>query len=284
MDNSVIDDWISKHYLLLRLVCAIYAGALLCCVLALLAPMRGIVIRFAEAVIVHRSLNYAHWDKLICSCGIKGCKGLCLIAACLAGGALLLLVRRGIVFIIRALRSHIRSLFVHALRLAKNHKVQASIMIILLCALCIVYSLINRAFLGFYPINGTFQNYNPVRRLLAGQVPYRDFYDYLGLGHLFLGSLFTWLFDGTYGASLIAFNLLTLLSFASFSILLCHAATRSWRQSLCITLLAIVLDRTLPFLYFAWGPANSARLIRAFAPIVFVLAVRGGGATLAMQE
>lgn len=33
--------------------------------------------------------------------------------------------------------------------------------------------------------NGDFQNYNPVRRMLAGQVPYRDFTVYLGVGELY---------------------------------------------------------------------------------------------------
>ena len=32
----------------------------------------------------------------------------------------------------------------------------------------------------FIAINGDFQNYNPVRRLLDKQIPYKDFSDYLG--------------------------------------------------------------------------------------------------------
>ena len=31
---------------------------------------------------------------------------------------------------------------------------------------------------------------HPLARLLDGQIPYKDFQDYLGLGHLFIGSLF----------------------------------------------------------------------------------------------
>ena len=34
----------------------------------------------------------------------------------------------------------------------------------------------------FCPINGDWQNYNIVRRLLAGYIPYIDFPPYLGLG------------------------------------------------------------------------------------------------------
>ena len=36
----------------------------------------------------------------------------------------------------------------------------------------------------FLAINGDFQNYNVLRRFLDGQVPYRDFTNYLGMGVL----------------------------------------------------------------------------------------------------
>ena len=66
--------------------------------------------------------------------------------------------------------------------------------------------------IDFNPINGTFQNFNPIRRLLSGQIPMRDFQDYLGMGHLYLGTLMTVLFGGDYHASLYAFDLLAMLS------------------------------------------------------------------------
>lgn len=69
----------------------------------------------------------------------------------------------------------------------------------------------------FVPYNGTFQNYNPVRRFLGGQIPYQDFQDYLGLGHLYFGSFFTFLFGGSYRDSLIAFSFLSLGSLALLS-------------------------------------------------------------------
>ena len=46
-------------------------------------------------------------------------------------------------------------------------------------------------YINFSPLNGDFQNFNPVRRLLAGQAPFRDFEVYLGMGHLIMGGLFT---------------------------------------------------------------------------------------------
>lgn len=56
------------------------------------------------------------------------------------------------------------------------------VMIILICYL---HVLSTSHYLEFSLINGTFQNYNPIRRYLARQIPYRDFQDYLGLGHLY---------------------------------------------------------------------------------------------------
>lgn len=44
------------------------------------------------------------------------------------------------------------------------------------------------------PINGTFQNFYPVRCWLNGQVSTRDFATYLGFGHHILGSIMTWIF------------------------------------------------------------------------------------------
>ena len=50
----------------------------------------------------------------------------------------------------------------------------------------------------FWLMNGDFQNYNPWRRLLDGQIPYKDFSVYLGSGHLFLGSILTGIFGGSF--------------------------------------------------------------------------------------
>lgn len=57
-----------------------------------------------------------------------------------------------------------------------------AIQIIILILICLLHSLEAAHYVNFYPMNGTFQNYNPVRRLLSGQIPYKDFNTYLGLG------------------------------------------------------------------------------------------------------
>ena len=76
--------------------------------------------------------------------------------------------------------------------------------IIMMFLINLLYAMYQGYYANFYPINGTFQNFNPVRRFLAGQVPYKDFQDYLGLGHLYSGSIATKLFGGDYQSSLIA--------------------------------------------------------------------------------
>lgn len=50
----------------------------------------------------------------------------------------------------------------------------------------------------FQPMNGTFQTFDPVRRMLAGQWPSRDFDVYLGLGPVHVSRLATVVFGGTY--------------------------------------------------------------------------------------
>ena len=99
------------------------------------------------------------------------------------------------------------------IKFIKKNSIFLSGMIV--CLLIILfYAMSAGHYVDFFPTNGTFQNYNPVRRFLNGQVPYKDFQDYLGLGHLYIGSLITLLFGGTFRASLIAFSFLTMLGFA----------------------------------------------------------------------
>lgn len=151
------------------------------------------------------------------------------------------------------------------------------IQIVLMVIICVLHSLKAGHYADFYPINGTFQNYNPVRRMLDGQIAYRDFQDYLGMGHLYLGAIITAFFGGTYRASLMAFTFLTFTGLAC--ILLCISmAIFSQRviptmiTNICLLLLLIqplffsnVLcgtDEIASALYSALGTGNSARFVR----------------------
>lgn len=90
----------------------------------------------------------------------------------------------------------------------------------LMLEICYLHSLNAGHYADFYPINGTFQNFNPARRLLSGQIPYRDFQDYLGLGHLYTGTIMTLILGGDYQGSLVAFSFLSIAGLAFLSIMI----------------------------------------------------------------
>lgn len=104
----------------------------------------------------------------------------------------------------------------------------------------LLYAMYQGYYANFYPINGTFQNFNPVRRFLAGQVPYKDFQDYLGLGHLYSGSIATKLFGGDYQSSLIAFSFLTTLSLTLILLIAGLAITRKTEAAVSLTNIILV--------------------------------------------
>ena len=137
---------------------------------------------------------------------------------------------------------------------------------------------INRIKLSdFNPINGDFQNYNPVRRLLDGQIPFKDFTVYLGTGHLFLLSAIQLIVGNNYTAS-------QLTKFAiSFFIM------KDKRKALYLTLFITLINLVRPkfiinslesifvsALNFGNQPGLSARLIRmAIIPIIALIIYLG---------
>lgn len=94
--------------------------------------------------------------------------------------------------IIKIAKSKIKKLF-------KNidyEILMAKLGILTLFIICILHAIPAGHYANFTPMNGTFQNYNPIRRLLAGQIPYKDFQDYLGMGHLYTGAIATYVIGG----------------------------------------------------------------------------------------
>lgn len=73
----------------------------------------------------------------------------------------------------------------------------------------------------YIAINGTFQNYNVIRRLLDGQIPVVDFTVYLGFGQLYLTGALTALLGGSFAASVLAYNFLTSLYIVAMCYILC---------------------------------------------------------------
>lgn len=162
--------------------------------------------------------------------------------------------------------------------------------VLLMLAICFLHSLSAGHYVDFWPINGTFQKFNPVRRFLSGQIPYRDFQDYLGLGHLYAGTIMTLIFGGDYQGSLVAFTFLSFVGLASLSLMVGMAVFK--RKEIAVTLtniiLLMLLIKPLPFvngiagtgdileaLQYALGAGNSARYIRGMIlPISCFLIVK----------
>lgn len=147
----------------------------------------------------------------------------------------------------------------------------------LMCAICLLHALAAGHYADFYPINGTFQNFNPARRLLAGQIPYIDFADYLGIGHMYVGAIFTAIFGGDYRASLVAFSFLSFLGLAMLSLDVGKAVFSDWKLSIAATNIVLIMIVIQPFFFVnslsltedvrkalnnALGTGNSARYVR----------------------
>ncbi len=164
--------------------------------------------------------------------------------------------------------------------------------VVLLAAICLVHAMEAGRYADFHPINGTFQNYNPVRRLLSGQIPYKDFQDYLGLGHLYSGTIMTLLFGGSYRSSLMAFSFLTFGAVILLCIVLGRAIVKKWPLVLaaCNFVLLMILvqpafftnflawhEDVLEALCYATSSGNSARFLRGMVLPLCCVFYRLGG-------
>lgn len=160
--------------------------------------------------------------------------------------------------------------------------------IVITISLCVVHAAAAGHYVNFSHGNGTFQNFNPVRRFLSGQVPYQDFQDYLGLGHLYVGSFATALFGGNYKSSLIAFSFLTFGTFAALNYMVSFALIKQKEKSSAIANIVLAMILIQPFFFSnavagtqdiynalvsALGTGNSARLVRGLILPIDVLLI-----------
>lgn len=156
------------------------------------------------------------------------------------------------------------------------------LLFMMILTICVLRSVVYDA--DFIPTNGTFQNYNPVRRLLDGQTPYVDFSLYLGFGHLYLGSITTLLFGGRYTDSVMAFRFLTYFFTSLFVVILGKSILKTPKKLFIFALLSTVflslidspvhlpsLRGTVPYINSMLSVGNSARIIRGFAPAFCVI-------------
>ncbi len=172
------------------------------------------------------------------------------------------------------------------------------ILMVLMILICALHARAQAQYVNFFPINGTFQNYNPVRRLLDGQIPFRDFQDYLGVGHLYLGSFITWLFGGSYRDSLFAFAFLSLFVLGMILAVAGRAVCKKKEYAIAIANILLILllsgnrwmdvlagnDAFKSALSYAVYGGNSARFLRGgILPVTVVLAVLALNSTPKLQ-
>ena len=158
---------------------------------------------------------------------------------------------------------------------------------VVLFLMCVLHAAGAGHYANFKAFNGTFQNYNPVRRFLDGQIPYRDFQDYLGLGHLYFGSLVTGLLGGSYRDSRMAFSFLSIVSLVLLSYIIGLAILGKKETAIAMTNIVLACLLISPDFFIQWtgdmadiavamagalNAADSARFIRGMVlPVVCLL-------------
>lgn len=159
-------------------------------------------------------------------------------------------------------------------------------LLLVLAGLAAVRGLAANYEIGYEIMNGDFQNYNPVRHLLAGQVPYRDFTVYLGAGELYSVGGLLLVLGNSFGRSMFATNFCTWFYFELLVLAVCLVvigtarAARVAALALCSVFFAYVQGANLPFagqvntlLSYAAANGNSARMMRSAALTLAVLVI-----------
>lgn len=157
-------------------------------------------------------------------------------------------------------------------------------LLILLAGFAAVRGLEDSFVIDYNITNGDFQNYNPVRHLLAGQAPNADFTVYLGAGELYGMAAILLLVGNTFARSMFAAEFLTWFCFELLVLAVCRAVFRTGRAARAMTaalsaycLLAVQgtnlpgMDWLRNLLGYASSSGNSARMIRSGALPIAVL-------------
>ena len=128
-----------------------------------------------------------------------------------------------------------------------------------------LYALVATRNSDFYPINGDFQNYNPARRFLNGQVPFKDFSVYLGCGEMLLDALGLLVIGNTFTNSLIVIRFFNAIIFWGFTYAVSYLISNSHKFSSVVSAVSLAGVSMLKiFIHITLlEPGNSARLIRS---------------------
>ncbi len=170
-----------------------------------------------------------------------------------------------------------------------KRKISTIVMISLLIILAFIVGIKRIQFSDFNPINGDFQNYNPVRRFLTGQIPFKDFSVYLGIGHMltfsFMQLILGIFFGNNFTTSLLVTNMTTFMAFELTVFLISYFILKNKKGAFLTTLIFAMVNIIRPqfiinnldalfvsALNFGLEPGLSARLIRVIiAPLATIL-------------
>lgn len=164
-------------------------------------------------------------------------------------------------------------------------------LLVLFAGLAAVRGLVDSFTIDYDIMNGDFQNYNPVRHLLAGQAPYADFTVYLGAGELYGVAAVLLVIGNSFANSMFAAEFLTWFCFELLVLAACRAlfvtgrGARAASAAVSAVCFLAVQGAAFPgaswlsgLLEYAASSGNSARMIRSGALSAAVLAI---GALLA---
>jgi len=156
-------------------------------------------------------------------------------------------------------------------------------LVLIVIHLCLISSLNRIRYSDFNPLDGDFQNYNGFRRVLDGQVPFREFYFYIGMGPLYLGSLALFLIGNTFTNSLFITSFLSAFLFSVSVFVISFIAGLRIQKSLMITIImgflasgffdtlyssSFISRDNVEKLFFV---GNSFRMARAILPTLVVI-------------
>lgn len=131
--------------------------------------------------------------------------------------------------------------------------------------------------LDYLPYNGAFQSFNPVRRILLGEIPGQHFNPYLGLGPTYLNYFFTSWFGKNFAASQFSIYFLSLLLHYLVLLILLRLVEVKLELSIVIASTSLIL---LTFVFQEYyfvneivGPGNSNLNFRFFLSFLTSLIV-----------
>jgi hypothetical protein len=131
--------------------------------------------------------------------------------------------------------------------------------------------------LEYKPYNGSFQTFNPIRRILTGKLPGRDFNPYLGLGTTYFTTALCYLFGGNFAASQFSNYLISLSLHLLVLLTLFFLAGLILKKSIIVSsFILISVSFDLPRLFPLWeiiAPGNSNLGLRSSLPFLTTLAI-----------